>query len=460
MNCTFKICRSALFSTLVIAFFGLTAAAAEPALTYRQFRVTDRDQQPPRRGLKLEGIEPIAADPLPLWARDIAQEPHDWSDGPPTDEPYFLPPIVFVLSPPEGSDEPFYPHNHQPDIAWLPNGDLIAIWYSTRREQGTELTVLASRLRAGSDAWDPSSEFFRAPDRNMHGNSIFHDGRGTLHHMNGMAQEGATGFNALALLHRSSRDYGVTWSVARPVSSGANYRLRHQVISGMKELSDGTLIQPCDGGFGNTGVTALHISDDGGETWTDPGGDILGIHAGVEELKDGRWLAFGRGRAIDGRMPISLSEDRGKTWSYQASDFPPIGSGQRLVLIRLNEGPLLLVSFTGDRRLSQLGRDTAAIEFVDRQGNTFRGIGMFAALSFDDGQTWPVRKLLTPGEGKYNGGAHTGGFTASATQAEHAGYLAATQTPDGVIHLISSRLHYRFNLAWLRQPNDGPAAGR
>ena len=34
---------------------------------------------------------------------------------------------------------------------------------------------------------------------------------------------------------------------------------------------------------------------------------------------------------------------------------------------------------------------------------------------------------------------------------EPAGYLAATQTPDGTIHLLSSRLHYRFNLAWLRQ---------
>jgi sulfatase modifying factor 1 len=35
------------------------------------------------------------------------------------------------------------------------------------------------------------------------------------------------------------------------------------------------------------------------------------------------------------------------------------------------------------------------------------------------------------------------------TQAENEGYLAATQTPDGVIHLISSRLPYRFNLASL-----------
>ena len=38
---------------------------------------------------------------------------------------------------------------------------------------------------------------------------------------------------------------------------------------------------------------------------------------------------------------------------------------------------------------------------------------------------------------------------ATPTRAEHAGYLAATQPPDRVIHLISSRLHYRFNLPWL-----------
>jgi hypothetical protein len=43
-------------------------------------------------------------------------------------------------------------------------------------------------------------------------------------------------------------------------------------------------------------------------------------------------------------------------------------------------------------------------------------------------------------------------FTMDGTHAEPAGYLAAVQAPDGMIHLISSHLHYRFNLAWLREP--------
>ncbi|MFO7907634.1 MAG: sialidase family protein [Pirellulaceae bacterium] len=160
----------------------------------------------------------------------------------------------------------------------------------------------------------------------------------------------------------------------------------------------------------------------------------------------GRLLAFGRGDTINGRMPVSISEDLGKTWTYHASPFPPIGGGQRLVLKRLNEGPLLFVSFTSGNRRNP---EANGMTFTDQGGNEFIGHGMYAALSFDDRMTWPVRKLLTPGEGKWDGGAHTGKFTATPTRAEHAGYLAATQTPDNVIHLVSSRLHYRFNLASL-----------
>ena len=78
------------------------------------------------------------------------------------------------------------------------------------------------------------------------------------------------------------------------------------------------------------------------------------------------------------------------------------------------------------------------------------GYGLFAALSRDEGATWPVRKLLSDGRAReLNGGAWTRAFPVDTTHAEPRGYLAATQTPDQMIHLISSRLHYRFNLEWL-----------
>jgi hypothetical protein len=438
-------------ATLVTIFAGIIHAEdRDKPLTYRRFAVEEADG-------RVLSMTPTPDESAPRWAREVVQEPHKWT-RPTSEEPFFAQPIPFVL-PPADEGEPFGRHNHQPSVTWLPNGDLMAIWYSTGSEQGPELTVLASRLRPGQKAWDPSSEFFKAPDRNMHGSSIFHDGKGTIYHFNGMAPDGGRGWAKLALLMRVSKDNGVTWTA--PQAIDARLIGRHQVISGTLMTKDGVLIQNCDAVPSGHGGTALHISRDGGKTWTDPGegkprptfaeggkgeGTIAGIHAKIVELSDGRLLAFGRGDAINGRMPMSISGDLGKTWTYQASPFPPIGSGQRLVLKRLDEGPLLFVSFTsGNRRQPEAGGMT----FTDQQGNEFTGHGMFAAVSFDDGKTWPVRKLLTPGEGDWDGGAHTRDFTATPTRAEHAGYLAATQTPDGMIHLISSRLHYRFNLPWL-----------
>jgi len=421
-----------------------TAYAADAATpsSYRRFQVEEKDGH-------VVATVPLPDDAPPRWAKGVSQRQAAWSPSPNAKKPYFEGPIPFVIAP-EDAGEPFHRHNHQPAITWLKNGDLLAIWYTTGEETGTELTVLASRLREGEKAWDPASEFFKAEQRNMHGSAIFHDGRGTVYHINGMGPERGEGWSSLALLLRTSTDNGVTWTPARPISSGANYQKRHQVIAGTTMTKDGALIQVCDATPGGEGPSAIHISRDGGKTWSDPGGDIQGIHAGVTELSNGQLFALGRAQAIDGKMPISISENLGKSWTYQASPFPPIGSGQRLVLLRLREGPIMAISFTsGNRKNPTAGNMT----FVGKNGQEFVGHGMFAALSTDEGRTWPTRKLLTPGEGEFDGGGHTRSFTASPTRAEHAGYLAATQSPDGVIHLISSRLHYRFNLSWLNEPS-------
>merc|ERR1711964_373280 len=82
----------------------------------------------------------------------------------------------------------------------------------------------------------------------------------------------------------------------------------------------------------------------GGKTWKVSGVAIAGIHAGVAQLKDDRLMSFGCGNNIDGKMPRSISSDMGETWTYSASTFPPIGGGQRLVLMRLEEGPLFFAS--------------------------------------------------------------------------------------------------------------------
>ena len=83
---------------------------------------------------------------------------------------------------------------------------------------------------------------------------------------------------------------------------------------------------------------------------------------------------------------------------------------------------------------------------------------VFAALSTDEGKSWEIKRLITE-DGPprtIDGGGATGRFTMSATSAEPRGYLSICQTPNGVIHLISSKQHYAFNLAWLNTPPPAP----
>lgn len=411
------------------------------ALTYRKFQVDEN------KG-RVASVMPIKESINPLWASNVSQEKWIWTKK---EQPYFEGPIPFVKPPVENSKEPFYGHNHQPSITWLANGDLMVIWYSAITEQGTELTVLASRMRAGNNSWDPSSEFFKAENHNMHGSSIFNNGQGVLFHFNGMCAKGITKkeSNDLALLLRMSNDNGLTWTIPKLINP--YYQPMNQAISGGFITSKGVVIQACDISKGKgSNQSAIYVSCDKGTTWNNPGEEkkqldckvdslcgnyIAGIHAGVVELKDGSLMALGRRYEINGKMPKSLSKDKGRTWTYEDSTIPPIGSGQRIVLMTLIEGPILLISFTDKIK----DTERVGMIFVDKNGKEFTGHGMFAALSYDDGNTWPVRKLITPCKGEYDGGAWTGKFTATPYQAEHGGYLAATQSPDGIIHLVSSR---------------------
>jgi hypothetical protein len=172
-------------------------------------------------------------------------------------------------------------------------------------------------------------------------------------------------------------------------------------------------------------------------------------------------MAFGRFDAREDQerfhlhTPVSYSSDLGATWTYEESPFPAISTVQRAVLLRLHEGPLLLCSYT-----DQL-RDWAkrqGLRFKAADGTEFTGYGLFAAASFDEGKTWPVQKLITPGgAARTLPGVDRNEFTLSDTMAEPSGYLSICQTRDDLIQLISSKNHYVLNLAWLKELPPAPA---
>ena len=387
---------------------------------------------------EMPATKPLPAAAPPLNRQNVKREPPaDLARGPDPAKPYFAGPRQYVRIPP-GSDGPMFSrHNHDPAITQCPNGDLLAIWYSCRTEPGRELCILSSRLSRGAAEWDEASPFWDAPDRNDHAPALWADAKGRLFHFNGLSA--AATWGNLAVILRTSDDSGATWSKARLIMP--EHGPRHQPIESVFQTREGFIVLPSDAVSGGAGGTAIHVSRDGGETWADAGGKAAGIHAGIVQLADGRLMALGRGDSIDGRMPMSLSADLGKTWTYSASPFPPIGGGQRLVLVRLKEGPLFFASFAKE------------IPIPDGAGKERPCTGLYAALSMDEGQTWPVRRLITDDSpGRPCGTTNGSQFTLSATSAEPRGYLSVCQAPDGVIHLISSWNHYAFNLAWLKTP--------
>jgi len=386
--------------------------------------------------------------PPPLNMQNVSQALPKTA-APPADAPFFSGPKRFVRIPPDSFGPMFSSHNHSPAIAECPNGDLLAVWYSCVDEAGSELCVLASRLRRGATEWEPASPFWDGADVNDHAPKLWWDGERTLWFF-------ARGHSENVL--RTSTDSGATWSKARvlqPCGEFANAPIRTR---------EGFLIIPQD----NRG-TSLNISRDGGKTWSfpevgkrthdhRPGGKgfrLAGIHNGIVQLADGRLMTMGRfdkpeeQEKFNFRTPASFSGDWGETWTYEASPFPAISSVQRQVLMRLREGPLLFCSYTDQWRD---WKKRKGMSFQDANGGQFTGYGLFAALSDDDGKTWPVRKLLTPGgPPRTVNGIDRVEFTLSDTMAEPCGYLAACQTRDGAIQLITSKNHYVFNLAWLKE---------
>ena len=376
--------------------------------------------------------------PKPFYQENVSQQiGGDVTEGPDNDMPYFRGPRNYVRIT-EGSTGPLYSrHNHDPAIVECPNGDLLTIWYTCVSERGRELAMAASRLRRGAEQWQPASPFWDTPDRNDHAPALWYDKDRTIYHFNSLAVAATWGNPAVIM--RSSIDSGVTWSRARLIMP--EHGRRHQVIESVFRTREGFLVLPCDASPSGGGGTAIHISRDNGLTWTDPGGTIAGIHSGVTQLKDGRLLALGRGDTFDKRMTKSISDDMGKTWQYSATSFPPVGGGQRLVLLRLKEGPIFLGSFANGK---------PAIMVTDAAGAKREIKGFFGALSYDEGKTWPKIRLISDDKPAHEVKTTDGRtFTMSKSSGEPKGYYSVCQARSGVIHLISSWNHYAFNVKWL-----------
>lgn len=200
-----------------------------------------------------------------------------------------------------------------------------------------------------------------------------------------------------------STDDGITWSKAVEITYAfEKFRTDcdwQAIATGPGhgiQLSRGRLVVPVwiatyDGNPPIKKASSVILSDDSGSTWQR--GDIAIVRGGecsVAELSDGRVILSARNRAPVNRRAVAFSKDGATGWSK--TKFVPelLEPGCMAGLVshpgrEKNKKPLLLFSNP---------------HTTDRPHSARRDVTI--KLSYDNGSSWPVSKILEPGPSAYS----------------------------------------------------------
>lgn len=237
----------------------------------------------------------------------------------------------------------------------------------------------------------------------------------------------------------TSQDYGVTWSVPRDITNyvfgaGCIYPEHRSWRSSF--FGSGNGLRTSTGrimfvaAIRETSAYSLNnyviYSDDNGETWQCSGrASVGGDEAKVVELADGRILMSIR---HENRRWYNISEDGGETWQANTSTWDdivaPACNGDIIRYTSVNQG------FDRNRLLHTVP-----------YGTERKDVTMY--VSYDEGDTWPVSKVIVPYSSAYSSACilpdGTIGFYVEETYPGETGY---------------STVFYNFSLDWLTSGAD------
>ena len=225
----------------------------------------------------------------------------------------------------------------------------------------------------------------------------------------------------------------------RVIAPGHGIRLRNGRLLVPIWMSDGGGKEMGPGNLGHRpSVVATIYSDDSGKTWER--GEIFlrndgetfinpSEHVAVE-LTDGRVMLNIRTESRRNRRVITISNDGATGWSEPRFDeglFEPVCCGS---LIRISSSPSMLLFVNPDSRHREPNRTGKA---------SYPRENLSAKLSFDQGSTWPVSRVIDPGVAGYSDLAVAADGTIYCLY-EHGGQMARNK--------VMSIAH--FDLAWLK----------
>lgn len=229
-----------------------------------------------------------------------------------------------------------------------------------------------------------------------------------------------------------STDEGATWIGPADITASVNRPNWNRIVPGPGvgiQLRSGRLMIPCNHVIANVAFNHVIYSDDHGKTWR-LGGSTEGNtdENQIVELTDGTLLLNIRNYREKGHRGLSMSKDGGLTWSKITSDPTLIEPVCQASFIRYTESPQCMKN---------------RLLFSNPASATER-IKLTVRVSYDEGKTWPVAKLLNSGP---------------------SGYSCLTVLPDMKIGCFYERgerssidkvTFARFSLEWLTDGADAP----
>lgn len=209
-----------------------------------------------------------------------------------------------------------------------------------------------------------------------------------------------------------SDDEGMTWSEPREITHMVKTDTVPQIFGSGEGIQlktgnkRGRLIVPGGDQFPPNRRVFAWISDDHGKTWKssnvvpNPHNRLTPCENAIVEMNNGILLMNERNDGLGQRWK-SYSSDAGETWSpfEPVMDLPCISCNASIIRVQFREKDILLYAGpVGPNPDIKNGKDYEGYKFLpgERRSN---GV-VFA--SFDNGKTWPFRKLLVSDQFAYS----------------------------------------------------------
>jgi predicted neuraminidase len=311
---------------------------------------------------------------------------------------------------------------HCSTLAVLPDGSLLAAWFSAAFETSRDQVILAAR-KSRHGEWSSPWTIASAPDYAVGQPVVLPRPNGELWLFFVVIADPepppvepdfdmlppSTAWDSAQPYLQRSYDWGVSWDPPEHVLDypGLMFRSRPLVLPGR-------IVVPVYDE--RTWYSMMLISDDDGRSWwlTEPIVSSPGnIHACLAPLSDGRLLAYMRTGGKGGHIWRSESTDQGASWTRpRPTALPNPNSG--IDLLRLQSGRLLLAF----------------------NNNSTARTPLCVALA-EKGEMWQWQQTFEDEEAEFS-------------------YPTLLQTDDGLIHLVYTyrreHIHYAcFTETWLRK---------